>query len=316
MRRRSHQLEDAGGGSRSHGQPLRHLALPERGWAPLAGSVLLLAMWAGVAHVSGSGWVQAVGAVVAGLLLLGLAAPAFAAPGLRVVCQSSPMDAVAGAPVEVEVVANRSMRCSPRSVGGPPALLTRRVPTRVVLVPPRRGVLRTMTVRTATAAPFGLLWWSRDQVLELPRPMWVAPREAAGAELERVGGARQENATAPRAALAGELRGVRPYQFGDSRRRVHWHASAHTGDLMVRESEIGSDSPTRVLVELPNDPEAADRRAEEAMGAVMELLSTGRAVVLETTEAGGPVVAPVTGRLGAGRRLARAVPSAGAYGAA
>lgn len=296
-----------GGAHAGSGRPPRHVVLPEHAWMPLAGTVLLLAMWAGVAHVSGSGWVQAVGAVVAGVLLLGLAAPAFAAPGLRVVCRSSPTDAVAGAPVEIEVIANRSMRCSPRSTGGTAALLARRVPTPVVLIPPRRGVVRNVTVRLATAAPFGLLWWSRDQVLELARPLWVAPRESPGAELPLTGGGRQEGIAPPRAAVVGDLRGVRPYEYGDSRRRVHWHASAHTGDLMVRESEISLDEPTRVLVDLPQDPEQADRRAEEAMGELVRLLSGGRRVLLETTEPVGRVVAPVTDRLGAGRRLARAV---------
>ena len=56
---------------------VRSLALPERAFGPVAGTILLLFVWTGVAHASGSGWVQAVGSVVAGLLLLGLVAPAF-----------------------------------------------------------------------------------------------------------------------------------------------------------------------------------------------------------------------------------------------
>ena len=46
---------------------VRHLALPERALGPVAGTALLLFVWAGVAHASGSGWVQTVGAAVAGL---------------------------------------------------------------------------------------------------------------------------------------------------------------------------------------------------------------------------------------------------------
>jgi hypothetical protein len=75
---------------------------------------------------------------------------------------------------------------------------------------------------------------------------------------------------------------------------------------MIRESEIRTDAPVRVVTELPRDPDAADRRAEEAMGEVVALLNAGRGVVLETTEATGRVVAAVADRLGAGRRLARA----------
>ena len=170
MKGRSRRRVPAAGRARSpkaSRQRVRHLALPERAVGPVAGSVVLLLVWAGVAHASGSGWVQTVGAMVAGLLLLGLLAPAFAAPGLTLICESSPTDAVAGSAVELGVVGNRSMRCTPRSVGGMPLLITAKIPARLVIVPPRRGVISTVTVRVATAAPLGLLWWSRDQVLEL-----------------------------------------------------------------------------------------------------------------------------------------------------
>ena len=286
---------------------VRHLALPERAAAPIAGTALLLFVWAGVAHASGSGWVQAVGAVVAGLLLLGLVAPAFAAPGLSVVCVASPGDGAAGSPVEIDVVGNRSMRCVPRSVDGPPLLLCRRVPARLVVVPPRRGVFSTLTLRLGTAAPFGLLWWSRDQVLELPRPLHVAPKVREHKVVLRAAATQEEGNKSPRPALSGDLRGVRPYQHGDSRRRVHWRATAHTGDLMIRESEVRAHDPIRIVAHLDADLDTADKLAEEAMGEVLAQLKSGRAVVLETYEPNGRVVAYVTDRLSAGRRLARAV---------
>src|ERR1035441_5707601 len=47
--------------------------------------------------------------------------------------------------------------CAPRSVGGTPLLLSGKIPARLVVVPPRRGVVSTVTVRVATAAPLGLL---------------------------------------------------------------------------------------------------------------------------------------------------------------
>jgi uncharacterized protein (DUF58 family) len=288
---------------------IRHLALPERAFRPVAGTALLLLSWAGVAHASGSGWVQTVGAMVAGLLLLGLVAPAFAAPGLTLICEMSPNDAVAGSSVEIDVVGNRSMRCTPRSAGGMPLLLTRKIPARLVIVPHRRGVVSTVTVRLATAAPLGLLWWSRDQVVELTRPLYVAPQLRDGGPALRRTLTMEEGHGSPRPTLTGDLRGVRPYEHGDGRRRVHWHASAHTGDLMVRESESQTDNPIRMVVDLPRDLDTADRLAEEAMGEIVAQLSAGRRVLLETTEVTGRVVAPVVDRLSAGRRLARSVAS-------
>ncbi len=108
------------------------------------------------------------------------------------------------------------------------------------------------------------------------------------------------------------MRGVRPYQHGDGRRRVHWHASAHTGDLMIRESESRQDDPIWMVVDLPRDLDAADRLAEDAMGEIVVQLNAGRRIVLETTEVTGRVIAPVADRLSAGRRLARSVASSDA----
>jgi uncharacterized protein (DUF58 family) len=267
----------------------------------------LLFVWAGVAHASGSGWVQAVGSVVAGLLILGLVAPAFAAPGLTLICEQCPADAVAGSPVTLDVVTNRSMRCTPRSTGGAPSLFTRRIPARLVVVPHRRGVISTVTVRLATAAPFGLLWWSRDQVVPLPRPLHVAPRPREGGTVRAEALTVEDGHRSPRPTLTGDLRGVRPYEHGDSRRRVHWNATAHTGDLMVRESESRSDDPVRIVVDLPRDLDAADRVAEEAMGAAVAQLNAGRSVVMETTEGTGTVVGSVIDRVTAGRRLSRSI---------
>jgi len=241
------------------------------------------------------------------MLLLGLITPAFVAPGLTVICDRSPSDATAGEQVEIEVVANRSMRCTPRSLGGAAALLTRRIPARLVIVPERRGVVTSVKVRVATAAPLGLLWWSRDQIVELPRPLHIAPQPRVPATSLHKQFSLEEGHRPPRPSLTGDLRGVRQYQHGDSRRRVHWNASAHTGDLMVRESESRTDDPIRIVVDLPHDLNIADRLAEEAMATVLDQLSTGRRVLLETNETEGKVVAPVADHLTAGRRLARAV---------
>jgi len=297
-------------GNRAAKVRVRNIALPERAFGPVAGTALLLFVWAGVAHASGSGWVQAVGSLVAALLLLGLAAPAFVVPRLTVMCEKSPSDSTAGTAVELAVVSNRSLRCTPRSESGAPVLLARRVPARIVIIPHRRGVISSVTVRLASADPFGLLWWSRDQVVPLSRPLHVAPlptEPASGLPETRL---LDEGPRPPVPTLTGDLRGVRPYQHGDGRRRVHWNASAHTGDLMVRESETRSDDPVRIVVDLPGDPNDADRVAGEAMATVLAQLRTNRRIVLETSEVSGRIVAPVADRLAAGRRLARAVASA------
>jgi len=288
------------------GRRLRRHAKPERYAAPVFVAVTLLLAWAGVAHASGSGWVQAVGTIAAGVIAVGMIGPGLAANRLKAVAAACPHDARAGEELLVEMTVKRPLRCTPIWPPGDRVLLEPGAAAPVAFRLPTRGVLRTVSVRLATAAPLGLLWWSVDQVVVLPAPVEVAPRTGAGSSHGREASTDSEGRGRPVPSGSGDPRGVRPYRIGDSRRRVHWRGSAHTGTLMVRESEQQPDVSVRVVADLPDDPEAAERRAEEAMGTVSALLAGGRRVVLETVEEGTRRCAPVSDRRHAGRRLAGA----------
>jgi uncharacterized protein (DUF58 family) len=181
-----------------------------------------------------------------------------------------------------------------------------------VLLPARRGLHDSIVVDVATAAPFGLQWWTRRIGVPLPSALHIAPRRGQPIPLppwtdEDAGEHR------PRVpAQAGEARGTRQYRSGDNRRRMHWPATAHAGELMVRELEGPAAEPVTVTVVLPPDPEQAERVAEQALGTVLRLLDRGGQVLLATTETSGPVTAAVGDRRSAGRRLARAVGTTGA----
>jgi uncharacterized protein (DUF58 family) len=179
----------------------------------------------------------------------------------------------------------------------------------MVLQPNRRGMHQGVVVDIATAAPFALQWWTRRVELPLPSALHVSPRRGRPQVLTRQkgeeGGVRVEWIPADE----GETRGARPYTSGDNRRQVHWRATAHTGELMVRERERQPPSaePVTVKVVLPGDPEEAERVAERALGTVVRLLSQGSSVQLATLESSGAVIGRVMDRRAAGRRLARAV---------
>ncbi len=121
---------------------------------------------------------------------------------------------------------------------------------------------------------------------------------AAGGALER---------PHPRDGRFGEPRGVRPYEPGDPRRSVHWPASAHRGELMVREAERPEAAVPEVRVVLPDDGPAGDALAGQALGTVLSLLERSSPVMVSTTEREGPKTEPVYGPVDARRRLARAV---------
>ncbi len=181
------------------------------------------------------------------------------------------------------------------------------VDDRVMVVPAHRGVYRSVSFEVASAAPFGLLWWTRRVVVTLPRELVVAPRMGEPEPLPPRREHGRGEASARTAARVGEPRGVRPYRPGDLRRVVHWPATAHTGDLMVRETEGPAAASFSIEVHLPEDTGEAERMAERALASIVALLDRGSAVALTTTEPSGARTGVVTDRRTAGRRLARAV---------
>ncbi len=182
----------------------------------------------------------------------------------------------------------------------------------LTLLPRRRGVVSSVTVDVASAAPFGLMWWTRRLRLTLPSELHVGPKLGPPLTLPRQEDDHSGNSLHRSPRDIGEPRGVRPYRPGDSRRWVHWPATAHSGELMVREMEGPTAEPVAVVVTLPTDENEAETVAEQAFGTLVALFDRGTAVILTTTEETGRRTDAVADRRSAGRRLARAVtPPAG-----
>ena len=279
---------------------------------PVAGSVVALVAWVGIARSSGSGWVQAIGCLVAAFLVVGMVAPVVTARRIRLTCTGSPHDARAGQPFDVSIESDRPVRIRPLYPGGAGRQSGGRVlGPRTVVVPvtlDHRGLVDAVVVEAGSSAPFGLVWWVREFELPLPHLVHVAPRvgsRAASADTSTDA----PGAAVPRVPSSlGEPRGIRPYAAGDPRRAVHWPATSHAGALMVRESERPTDDPVHVEVVLPSDPGEAEAEAERVMAGVSDLLAKHRSVVLATLEESGRVERPVADQVDLGRRLARTVP--------
>jgi uncharacterized protein (DUF58 family) len=287
---------------------------PGRPLSPIAVGAAIVATWWLVAHNSGSGWVQAIGDAVFGVLLIGLVWPAVVLARARVRITTAPGDATAGVPVELTLNASSRVRIrglephGPKGFAGPVRGLVS-TDTSFTLLPQHRGVYDHIAVEIATAAPFGLQWWVRRASLTLPSTLHVAPRLGRPLPVEFNDRDRSGDSAHRTPDSTGDPRGVRPYRSGDNRRYVHWPATAHTGELMVRELERPTAEPVTVTVSLPPESEEAERISETALATVVLVLDRGLPVVLGTTEASGPLTAPVEDRRQAGRRLARAVTS-------
>jgi uncharacterized protein (DUF58 family) len=314
-------------------------ARPEHWKSIVFGGSALVVLFAGVAHASGSVWVEMIGALVAGLALPGIVLPVFVLYRLQPACSSSPSDAVAREPFEVQLSSSRPLRVSALEPAGPPLFLPGGVLGALEVTASHRGVLDALRCEVGTAAPFGLLWWSREVVIPLPRPCYVAPQMAPSrdASRARVSDPGTESALRPGrrpGQAGGELRSVRRYEPGDGQRSVHWPASAHTGQLMVRELETTDDALVTIELSLPSDRDESEVRAGEYLATMTTLLDQGRhirCVSIEApraddpsdpgkagsgrTESGHLVVGDIYDPLQAGRRLAAAVawPTAGEH---
>lgn len=133
-----------------------------------------------------------------------------------------------------------------------------------------RGAHRLTAVEVIATDPLGM--YDRRKPFDDAGAFLALPRIYEGSGLsgwELVSGEGRRSARMLRAS-GGELQGVRAHAPGDDLRQVHWKASAHTGELMVkqyqrrREAEIavwldlleenhpgcGPESPTEVAISL------------------------------------------------------------------
>lgn len=276
-----------------------------------------------------------------GALVLGIAWPIVAVRtlGLRVV--SAPTDLVVGelATIEIELAG----RVSGLSIGatGSETVIVDVVSPGIVRIPATisaRGSYSRLSIDVASDAPFGIAWAQRARLVDLPRPMLVAPPSIPAAATPReLAGVMQEPLPQGQGTSGESVRAVRPYVSGDPAHLVHWPTSARLGSLVVREMEPPATRALAVVVDLSRRTDGLDRNARaggtdgadladgedrsgngtvadpveiaaaRSLGLIESALGQGARVVLCTAEPTGPVAAEVPDLLGARRRLALAV---------
>lgn len=170
----------------------------------------------------------------------------------------------------------------------------------------RREVVTFVDTEVASRGVLGLAIFARRGRIPLPHPLHVGPRpQAPEHPFPEVFGAWGEGA--PRPAPAGDVvRGVRGYVPGDPLRRIHWPATARTGELVVKEVEEPGAPRLIIALDLGGGGEAGERAAGRAAWYAYEALGRGYDVMLATVEPSGPVTAAVGPAYEVNRRLARA----------
>lgn len=287
--------------------PLGRPALTRRGWT-LAGAsvgVFVGARVLGAAALGGLGLAGAVLLVIAALVVLR------GRPSLSVQRMARPARVHVGGEGRVVLDGRTTART-------PLLTLTERVDggarsARFLLPPspadaPIRATYRVSTLRrgrhelgpllAVVADPFGLV--RRAWVVTPPTDLVVRPRlHDVLAPRRAMGGEPDPHADGPRvptSETAGEFLALRDYEPGDDPRRVHWRATARTGELVVRTDEAAA--PGRVVLLLDTREEVHD---DESFEVAIEAIAS---IAVRCTKDQMPIEAHTS----AGETLARPGP--------
>lgn len=181
----------------------------------------------------------------------------------------------------------------------------------ITVVPPQRGVFGHAIFDLQVAGPLGLVSAATQAQVRLPHVIEVGPQPVIAADIvwPASSGAGSEVVGPGR---DGEVvRTVREYEPGDSRRNVHWPATAHSGRLMVRELDALRGPEAVMVVDLgPDEGALAERVAGRAAWAARDAIGHGYVLTMVTRERGGTIAARALSATDISRRLARAVPGA------
>ncbi|MBS1905632.1 MAG: DUF58 domain-containing protein [Actinobacteria bacterium] len=113
----------------------------------------------------------------------------------------------------------------------------------------RRGLASLGPLRLSTTDPFGL--FRRTEELGDVTPITIAPAvlplPRSTDRIGRAGGTAQTSSH--RLGQGADNLSPRRYMPGDSMRRIHWRATAHRGDLMVRQEEQESSPDALVILD-------------------------------------------------------------------
>jgi uncharacterized protein (DUF58 family) len=269
------------------------------GWTTLVGGVIALAGARAFALLE----LYLLGTAALAALVLAVLWTRSAGPHLEVQRRFLPDVPTAGSPARVEVsVRNLGRRRQgslvvhdpvagtvgahlPLATVGPGATATTgyRLPTR------SRGPVAVGPLRVERVDPLGLARTTVVTAPELAVTVLPRPVSSAAGELGEGGRHPAPESSGAMAMTSGvaELDILRPYQVGDDLRRVHWRASAHADDLLVRRDEQAHRGLLVVLLDARRDamaPEPFEWAVSAAAGLVHAAAEAGHRVRLAISD--------------------------------
>ncbi|MFT3798133.1 DUF58 domain-containing protein [Microbacterium sp.] len=289
-----------------------------------AGALVLAAVTAGLGAGVVFGWVEAMVAGVAALVLLLLGVPFLLhARAYEVALALGHERVVAGSAVSATVtVRNSGSRIAlPGRIDVPvgaglvefavPLLRAGAVSEQALELPPQpRGIVRIGPATTVRTDPIGLL--RREHAFDDVHDLYVHPRTVAVPSTS-AGLIRDLDGAPTRRLVDADMsfHAIREYAPGDARRQIHWKSTAKTGRLMVRQYEESRRSRMAVVLGLAEAEYASPSEFELAVSAAasLALRAVHDARDLDIV-VGAEIPRVVRGRLRAIRHISAASPRA------
>lgn len=157
---------------------------------------------------------------------------------------------------------------------------------RFVWTPHLRGCWPLHQLRLESRYPLGLRRSSRT-LDTAPHEVVVYPDSVHLRWLPLHGdahGAAERNRAAQRSGH-GELFGLKPYVLGDEARRIHWPASARSGDIVTREYERHAGNQLWIVLELA----ATSHLGSDCEGTCEQMIRIAHSAVVKAHSQGVPV---------------------------
>lgn len=249
-----------------------------------AGALAIAAATVGLVAGLVFGWVEAIVAGVAALVLLALSIPfLFQARTYDVDLTLGHERIVAGQGVRATVVVRNTGRrvALPGRIDVPvggglvefgvPLLRPGAVSEQLLELPPQhRGIVPIGPATTVRSDPVGLL--RREHSFADEHELFVHPRTVP-VPSSSAGLIRDLDGSPTKRLVDADMsfHAIREYAPGDSRRQVHWKSTAKTGRLMVRQYEESRRSRMAVVLGLQESEYATDAEFELAVSAAASL---------------------------------------------
>lgn len=126
----------------------------------------------------------------------------------------------------------------------------------VTLTFPRRGQYREDTFVFSTRFPLGFT--DRRVTVEVERDVVVYPSIAANARFEELLRSLEGEISSKLQGRGDDFHRIRPYEYNESARHVDWRATAHVGELQVREYVRREQPSVEIVLDLRVSPSQRD----------------------------------------------------------